>query len=404
MFCIKCGTELPNDAKFCYKCGNKIEVVIEDESADDKLKEEMKSDVSSNDNFSLIDREEQILQADKHRYMEKNPKTKKALLDILKENESIEYIVKGCENAKDGADGGAFIITNQRMMYIIRNMLFRNHSDKIYPLNTEIKQGKWMLLFKCIELGNEKYTFPDNPEAIQNIIDTQRRILGNSIVTTKTKKCKLICDIGTKWGNDKAQLYADNTIFEIRLKGHTPRQIPIDEIYDARAGKESTVDIYTKESIISMKVNDKNSTVATIQKYIRNLKNFNFDNNKEYKDVLPSIIKSDFPYDMDKSGRKINIIRKYDRLVAPIRFESFTEYMFFDVETLEKFDEKNFNSGRAALGWFLGGDSLKWGLSDKEYTLKVKLKSGYQCLVEAKDGMINITDIADISAIKSRNM
>jgi hypothetical protein len=70
------------------------------------------------------------------------------------------------------------------------------------------------------------------------------------------------------------------------------------------------------------------------------------------------------------------------------------------VETLEKFDEKNFNSQSAALGWFLGGDSLKWGVSGKEYTLKIKLKSGYQCLVEAKDGMINIRDIAGIDALK----
>lgn len=25
MFCMKCGAELPNDAKFCFKCGARIE-------------------------------------------------------------------------------------------------------------------------------------------------------------------------------------------------------------------------------------------------------------------------------------------------------------------------------------------------------------------------------------------
>ena len=24
MFCINCGTKLPDDAKFCYNCGNKV--------------------------------------------------------------------------------------------------------------------------------------------------------------------------------------------------------------------------------------------------------------------------------------------------------------------------------------------------------------------------------------------
>ncbi len=401
MFCVKCGTKLPDDAKFCYNCGNEVTLIRGDVNRDDNESTiELNADVEPNTETTPIDREKQILQADKHGYMAKNPKTKKALLEILKSNESIEYIVKGSEQGKDNAEGGVFVITNQRMMYIIRNMLFFKHSDKIYPLNTEIKQGKWMLLIKCIELGNEKYTFPDNPEAIPTIIDTQKRLLDNSIVTYKNNNSNLICDIGTRWGKDKAQLYAVDNKFELRIKGHTPRQIPIDEIYAARAGRESTVDIYTKYSVISMKVNDKNSVVSMVQKYIKNLKNFNFDNDKEYKDLLPSIIKSDFPYDIDKDNKKINIIRKYDRLVAPLRFDSFTEYLFFDVETLEKFDEKNFNSQKAALGWFLGGDSLKWGLSDKEYTLKIKLKSGYQCLVEAKDGMINITDIADINALK----
>lgn len=26
MFCMKCGTQLPDDAMFCYKCGNKINI------------------------------------------------------------------------------------------------------------------------------------------------------------------------------------------------------------------------------------------------------------------------------------------------------------------------------------------------------------------------------------------
>ena len=401
MFCVKCGTKLPDDAKFCYNCGNEVTLIRGDVNRDDNESTiELKANVVPNTKTTPMDREKQILQADKHGYMAKNPKTKKALLDILKDDESIEYIVMADEFVKtESASGGAFVITNQRMMFIIRNIINRNHSDKIYPLNTEIKQGKMMLIIKCIEFGNEKYTF-NFPEAIPTIIETQKRLLGISTTTNQNIKDVFICDIGTRWGKDKAQLYAGDNTFEIRLKGHAPRQIPIDEIYAARAGKDSTVDILTKYSVISMKVNDKNSIASTIQKYIINLKEFNFDNDKEHTDLLPSIIKSDFPYDIDKSNKKIKIIRKYDRLVAPLRFDSFTEYLFFDVETLEKFDEKNFNSQRAALGWFLGGDSLKWGVSDKEYTLKIKLKSGYQCLVEAKDGMINITDIAGIDALK----
>lgn len=30
MFCPKCGTELPNDSAFCYKCGNKIELNVKE--------------------------------------------------------------------------------------------------------------------------------------------------------------------------------------------------------------------------------------------------------------------------------------------------------------------------------------------------------------------------------------
>ena len=46
MFCINCGTKLPDDAKFCYNCGNKVgeklspdePQVLKDEEK--KLKEE----------------------------------------------------------------------------------------------------------------------------------------------------------------------------------------------------------------------------------------------------------------------------------------------------------------------------------------------------------------------------
>ena len=396
MFCMKCGTHLPDDAKICFKCG---EEVLHSNNEDNA--EAQESSLSHISVPQEIDYEEQIRRVDRYGYMQKNPKTKNALLDILKDGESIEYIVTG-ERKGEAANfsGGAFIITNQRIMYIIRSILCRNEPDLFYPINTEIKQGKYLFIRKYIQLGNDKFFF-NFPEAIPTIIDIQSKILGGNNSPDNTRNnYEFICNIGERSCKDKAQLYAGNNNFEIRLKGHTPRQIPIDEIYAARAGKDSTVDILTKYSVISMKVNDKNPIVSTIQKYIKNLKEFNFDNDKEHTDLLPSIIKSDFPYDIDKSNKKIEIIRKYDRLVAPLRFDSFTEYLFFDVETLEKFDEKNFNSQRAALGWFLGGDSLKWGVSGKEYTLKIKLKSGYQCLVEAKDGMINITDIAGIDALK----
>lgn len=293
--------------------------------------------------------------------------------------------------------GGAFIITNQRIMYVIRSILCRNTPDIFYPINTEIKQGKYLFIKKYIQLGNDKFFF-NFPEAIPTIIDIQSKIIGNNSIGNIKDKYKLICNIGTRNCKDKAQLYADDKYFEIRVNGRTPRKIPIGEVYATHAGTDSIVDVYTKYSIVSMNVDNKNDVVSKIQKYIKELKIFDFDNNKESSSLLPKIIKSNFPYDMEKSNSHIQIIRKYGRLVAPIKFDSLTEYFFFDVEELIKYDEKNYNRGLAALGFFIG-NSLQMGLSGKEYILQAKLKSGYQCLVEAHH-MINLTEIASIDALK----
>lgn len=39
MFCIKCGSELPNDAKFCLQCGAKVDIVQNDEDEGNKRKQ-----------------------------------------------------------------------------------------------------------------------------------------------------------------------------------------------------------------------------------------------------------------------------------------------------------------------------------------------------------------------------
>ena len=397
MFCMKCGTKLPDDAKFCYKCGNDISTINEGINT----KEEAPISNNITQPQPIMSHEEQIEAIDQKGYMKKNPKTKKALLDMLKATEKIEYITMANEmtGIKDSSNGGAFIITNQRIMYLYRSM-FKKRPDRIYPINTKIKKGKILFLRECLQIDNEKYVFDDNND-INTIIDIQSKITNIKQTASEDNITNFVCDIGSWSSQVKGKLYANEKFMEIKLKGYPERKISFDEIYMARAEENSIVNIYTRESIITMKVSNTNNVVAMLQKYIINLREFDFSDNKESTSLLPKIIKSNFPYGMEKNNFHIQIVRKYGRLVAPIKFDTLTEYFFFDVEELIKYDEKNFNSGLAAVGWLLPGfDSLKMGLSGKEYVLQAKLKSGYQCLVEAKDGMINITEIADINALR----
>ena len=36
MFCMNCGTKLPDDAKFCYKCGTKLGITQNIKKEDSK--------------------------------------------------------------------------------------------------------------------------------------------------------------------------------------------------------------------------------------------------------------------------------------------------------------------------------------------------------------------------------
>lgn len=69
---MKCGTQLPDDAKFCFKCG---EEVLHSNNVDKN--ETQESSLSHISVPQEIDYEEQIKKVDKYGYMQKNQKTKK---------------------------------------------------------------------------------------------------------------------------------------------------------------------------------------------------------------------------------------------------------------------------------------------------------------------------------------
>ena len=76
MFCMKCGTKLPDDAKFCYKCGNDVSTINEGINT----KEEAPISNNITQPQPIMSHEEQIEAIDQKGYMKKTKKQKRPFL------------------------------------------------------------------------------------------------------------------------------------------------------------------------------------------------------------------------------------------------------------------------------------------------------------------------------------
>ena len=123
MFCIHCGTELPDNAKFCFSCGKQITVTdtsMTDENAE-VLQESVDSNVENNKFASMSQIDEQLEMADNIGYFKSNPKEREALQEIIYSDEKIISIGNASTKINDDNVVGVLVLTNKNAIFIRRS-------------------------------------------------------------------------------------------------------------------------------------------------------------------------------------------------------------------------------------------------------------------------------------------
>lgn len=129
MFCIHCGTQLPDEAKFCSKCGKPTQDVNVSEPENEvktKPKDKPNNENNKNsNNVSLYATSKQInnklSSVDKNNYFKSNPKEKEALTGIIRQNEKIYAVGRATTKVDKDSVAGALLLTSDKAVFIRRS-------------------------------------------------------------------------------------------------------------------------------------------------------------------------------------------------------------------------------------------------------------------------------------------
>lgn len=164
MFCMNCGTKLPNEAKFCFKCGAKIEAIINSDETTASVKTESDNVVEKN-----ISVDEYIELAEKEYQEFLNCKNSEA--DLIRE-EAVNHKTQAISFFKNAGAKGEFLLAKHYMeentpaelneaMKIFKRLGDKGDAEAFYYLglcydtgdNKKVEQAKIWLL-KADEIGH----------------------------------------------------------------------------------------------------------------------------------------------------------------------------------------------------------------------------------------------------------
>ena len=152
MFCINCGTKLPDDAKFCYNCGNKV---------GGKL---------SPDESQVLKDEEKKLKEEKVNILNEYPKQEKTV-SAKKEKEKTE-IGFDIKRFIPIIGVGVIAVIFMVLLFFGWNMLFGKK-------NNGNSQGEYRFCLGCEIFGTSSYSFGTWQYVVCNICGRWRKCFSN---------------------------------------------------------------------------------------------------------------------------------------------------------------------------------------------------------------------------------
>ncbi|WP_027397964.1 zinc ribbon domain-containing protein [Anaerovibrio lipolyticus] len=143
MFCIQCGTKLPDNAKFCFNCGAQISIPdnsvsnnVSNNTAIENPEETTMGTITASTNPAPIrpagpSIEEQIQKADSLSYFKKNPKEKEALVEMLFSDEQIISVGAASMKIDNSVINGVLVLTTRNAIFLRRSRFVKDISLRL---------------------------------------------------------------------------------------------------------------------------------------------------------------------------------------------------------------------------------------------------------------------------------
>ena len=143
VFCIQCGTKLPDNAKFCFNCGAQISIPnntvsnnVSNNTALEKPEKTTIGTITTPKNPSPVKPagpsiDEQIKKADSLSYFKKNPKEKEALVEMLFSDEQILSVGAASTKIDNSVINGVLVLTTRNAIFLRRSSFVKDISLRL---------------------------------------------------------------------------------------------------------------------------------------------------------------------------------------------------------------------------------------------------------------------------------